>query len=63
MSLGLGEILIIIIVIVLIFGVGFVTKFFGALGRGVREFKKEASGEEYKEEEEEEEKKEQPKNP
>lgn len=59
MSLGLGEILIIVIVIVLIFGVGFVTKFFGALGRGVREFKKEASGEEYKEEE----KKEQSKNP
>jgi len=40
MKIGLGEIIIIILIIVLVFGVGFVTKFFGAIGKGVREFKK-----------------------
>ncbi|MGQ9705385.1 MAG: twin-arginine translocase TatA/TatE family subunit [bacterium] len=40
MRIGLGEIIIIILIIVLIFGVGFLTRFFGAVGKGVREFKK-----------------------
>lgn len=43
---GLGELIIILIIILLLFGVGRVGKIAGELGRGIREFRKGLSGEE-----------------
>ena len=44
-QLGLPELLIILVIIVVIFGVGRLGEVGGALGKGIREFKKSTSGE------------------
>ncbi len=38
--LGVPELLIILVIVILIFGAGRVTDIMGALGRGIREFRK-----------------------
>lgn len=43
--LGVTELLIILVIIVIVFGVGKLGDLGGALGRGIREFKKASSGE------------------
>ena len=44
-QLGLPELLIILVIIVVIFGVGRLGEVGGAVGKGIREFKKATSGE------------------
>ncbi len=46
MDLGAPELLIILVIVVVLFGVGRVGKIGGELGRGIREFRKGLSGEE-----------------
>jgi sec-independent protein translocase protein TatA len=46
MDLGAPELLIILAIVVMLFGVGRVGKIGGELGRGIREFRKGLSGEE-----------------
>jgi sec-independent protein translocase protein TatA len=48
-SVGIGELIVIFLILVLIFGASRLTNLFGALGKGVREFKKGASGEDEEE--------------
>jgi sec-independent protein translocase protein TatA len=43
---GPAELIIILIIVVLLFGVGRISKIAGELGRGIREFRKGLSGEE-----------------
>jgi len=45
MDLGAPELLIILVIVVLLFGVGRLGKVGGELGRGIREFRKGLSGE------------------
>jgi len=54
-QLGLPELLIILLIIIIIFGVGRLPEIGGALGRGIREFRRATAGldEEEKEKEEE----------
>ena len=49
------ELLILLVIVVLVFGVGRITKIAGELGGGIRAFRKGLSGEDEKEEGEEEE--------
>jgi sec-independent protein translocase protein TatA len=49
-SLGLPELLIILVIVIIIFGVGRLPEVGGALGKGIREFRKATQGEEEKEE-------------
>ncbi len=44
-SIGLAEILLILLVVILIFGVGRISKIGGELGAGIRAFKEGLSGE------------------
>ncbi len=44
--LGIGELLIILLIVVLIFGVGKLPEIGGALGRSIREFRQAVSGKE-----------------
>ncbi len=46
MKLGWPEILLILVVVVIIFGVGKLPEVGGAIGKGLRNFKKAASGDE-----------------
>ncbi len=50
-SLGLPELLIILVIVIIIFGVGRLPEVGGALGKGIREFRKASQGESDKEEE------------
>jgi len=43
--LGVTELLIILVIIVIVFGVGRLGELGGAVGKGIREFKKASSGE------------------
>lgn len=43
---GIPELIIILIIVILLFGVGRIGKIAGELGRGIREFRKGLSGEE-----------------
>ncbi len=43
-SLGAPELIIILVVVIVIFGVGRLPEVGGALGRGIKEFRKSASG-------------------
>lgn len=45
MNLGTGEILLVLVIVVLIFGVGRISKIGRELGTGIREFRKGLSGE------------------
>lgn len=55
-GLGPTELVIILIVVILLFGVGRISKVFGEMGRGIRAFKEGLSGEEeFSSDEEEEE--------
>jgi len=45
-NIGTGELIIIFLILVLLFGASRLTNLFGALGKGIREFKKGVSGEE-----------------
>ncbi len=45
MKLGWPEILLILVVVIIIFGVGKLPEVGGAIGKGIRNFKKSASGE------------------
>jgi len=47
--LGVPELLIILVIIVIVFGVGRLGDLGGALGKGIREFKKTSSGEDEQE--------------
>jgi sec-independent protein translocase protein TatA len=49
---GLPELLIVLVIIILIFGVGRISKVAGELGKGIREFRKGLSGAEDKDTEE-----------
>jgi sec-independent protein translocase protein TatA len=49
---GLPELLIILVVVILLFGVGRIGKIAGELGSGIRSFKKELKGDEDDEKEE-----------
>ena len=51
-SLGWQELLIILVILALLFGASRVASLGGALGRGIREFRSEARGEDYLENEE-----------
>ncbi len=44
-SLGLPELLIILVIVIIIFGVGRLPEVGGALGKGIREFRKATQGE------------------
>jgi len=46
MGLGWQELLIVLVLVMIIFGAGKLTDVGGALGRGIKEFKAEAAGEE-----------------
>jgi len=43
-SIGLGELLVVLVVVLILFGAGRLPEMGRALGKGIREFKKEASG-------------------
>ncbi len=43
---GVPELLIIMVIVAMLFGVGKLPEVFGAVGKGIREFRKESSGEE-----------------
>jgi len=51
-NLGPMELVILLVIILIIFGVGRLPEVGGALGRGIREFRRAASGEESEEEQE-----------
>ena len=55
-SIGLPELLIVLVIIIIIFGVGKLPEIGGALGRGIREFRQASQGFELEEESKEEEK-------
>ncbi len=55
-QLGPMELVIILVIILIVFGVGRLPEVGGALGRGIREFRRAASGQESEEETGEEEK-------
>lgn len=59
--LGPWEIALIVIVILIVFGVGRLPQVGGAIGKGIRNFRKGQRGEDFEEEEEEEKKEEPPK--
>ena len=44
-SLGVPELLIILVIVVVLFGASRVTDIFGGVGKGIREFRKASSGE------------------
>jgi len=44
-NIGIGELIIIFLILVLLFGASRLTNLFGALGKGIREFKKGVAGE------------------
>ena len=44
-QLGIPELVIILVIVMLVFGVGRLADVGGALGKGIREFKKSSSGE------------------
>jgi sec-independent protein translocase protein TatA len=46
-GLGTGELFLILAIVLVIFGAGKLPEIGGALGRGIRSFKKEVSGEEH----------------
>ena len=50
-SLGPTELIIILVIVVVLFGVGRITKIAGEMGSGIRAFKEGLQGEEKKEEE------------
>jgi len=54
--MGTGEIILILVVILIVFGVGKLPQVGGALGKGIRSFQKGRRGEDVEEEEEREEK-------
>jgi sec-independent protein translocase protein TatA len=43
-NLGLGELVIILVIVIIIFGVGKLPELGGALGRGIREFRRAQAG-------------------
>jgi sec-independent protein translocase protein TatA len=45
-GLGMGELLIILVIVIIFFGVGRLGEVGGALGKGIREFRKASTGEE-----------------
>ncbi len=47
-GLGIPELLIILVIVLVIFGAGRLTEIMGALGKGIREFRKAAGDEEPK---------------
>jgi sec-independent protein translocase protein TatA len=49
-SFGMGEIILILVIILIIFGVGKLPQVGGAIGKGLRAFKKAQSGEDEEEE-------------
>ncbi len=53
-NLGPTELIIILVIVILIFGVGRISKIFGEMGKGIRAFKEGLSGEEEAEQEKEE---------
>ena len=55
--MGPWEIALIVVIILIVFGVGRLPQVGGAIGRGIRSFRKAQSGEDVEEEEEEEEQK------
>lgn len=59
-NLGPTELIIILVIIIVLFGVGRISKIAGELGQGVREFRKGLSGEDEKKSAEEPEDKEKP---
>jgi sec-independent protein translocase protein TatA len=61
-SFGLPEIILILVVVVLLFGVGRISKVAGELGSGIRSFKQGLQGEDEKEKAEEKEKETKPSN-
>ena len=56
-SFGIWEIVLILAIILIVFGVGKLPQVGGAIGKGIRNFKKAQSGEDEEEEKKEEEKK------
>jgi len=44
MDIGVPELLIILVIVAMLFGVGRLPEIFGAVGKGIREFRKEAEG-------------------
>jgi len=52
--MGTGEIILILVIILIVFGVGKLPQVGGALGKGIRSFQKGQRGEDVEEEEEEE---------
>jgi len=60
-SIGLPELLIVLVIIIIIFGVGKLPEIGGALGKGIREFRTASQGLESEETSTEEEKKEEEK--
>ncbi len=44
-NLGAPELLIILVIVAMLFGVGKLPEVFGAVGKGIREFRKESEGE------------------
>lgn len=52
-NLGPTELIIILVIVILIFGVGRISKIFGEMGKGIRAFKDGLSGEEEVEREKE----------
>lgn len=60
-SIGLPELLIVLVIIIIIFGVGKLPEIGGALGKGIREFRNASQGLESEETSTEEEKKEEEK--
>jgi sec-independent protein translocase protein TatA len=53
MSLGPTELIIILVIVIVLFGVGRISKIAGELGTGIRSFKEGLQGDDEKEEEEE----------
>jgi sec-independent protein translocase protein TatA len=60
-SIGLPELLIVLVIIIIIFGVGKLPEIGGALGKGIREFRRASQGEVETQATEEPKKKEEPK--